>query len=154
MKLLHRNRQDRTESEDYDSGRPLPDEAPEPQPELEEPRLEEPGPTDLSKRDYLAILRRASKKFNADHMTNIAAALAYYAFLAIPSALLVAAGLFSLFAGPHAVTTLIAKLQGILPGQATTLLEGSLRNLTQHRSTGITVLAIGSLPAFWSLTGA
>jgi membrane protein len=154
MKLLHRNRRDRMESEDYEAGRPLPDEAPESQSEREEPRLEEPGQTDLSKRDYLAILMRAFKRFNNDHMTNIAAALAYYAFLAIPSALLVAAGLFSLFAGPHAVTTLIDKLHGIVPGQATSLLEASLRNLTQHQSTGIAVLSIGGALAIWSLTGA
>jgi membrane protein len=115
---------------------------------------EDPGPTELSKRDYVAIFRRAAKKFNDDHMTNIAAALAYYAFLAIPSVLLVAAGLFSLLAGPHAVTTLIDKLHGILPGQATSLLDGSLRNLTHHQGTGITVLGIGGLLAFWSLTGA
>jgi membrane protein len=145
MKLLQRKRT---------KERPLPDQAPEPQPEHDEPRLEDPGPTELSRRNYFAILRRAVKKFNDDHMTNIAAALAYYAFLAIPSALLLAAGLFSLLAGPHAVTTLIDKLHGILPGQATNLLEGSLRNLTRHHSTGITVLSIGGVLAFWSLTGA
>ena len=89
-----------------DTGRPPPDEAPQPQPELEEPRLADPGPTDLSKRDYLAILRRAVKQSNDDHLPNLAAALAYYAFLAIPSALLLAAGVFGLFAGPHAVTTI------------------------------------------------
>jgi membrane protein len=152
MRLLRRNRQS---SADHDDERPpLPDEAPEPQPEREEPRLEEPRPTTLSKRDYLGILRRALKEFNDDHMTNIAAALAYYAFLAIPSALLVAAGLFSLLAGPHAVTTLIDKVHGIVPGQATSLLDSSLRNLTKHKGTGITVLSIGGVLAFWSLTGA
>jgi membrane protein len=155
MKLLHRNRRQRgTDSDEYYGERPLPDEAPEPQPEHEEPRLADPGPSDLSKRDYVAILRRAVKKFKADHMTNIAAALAYYAFLAIPSALLVAAGLFGLLAGPHAVSTVIAKLHGILPGQATDLLEGSLKTMTQHKGTSITVLTIGGVLAFWSLTGA
>jgi membrane protein len=139
MKLLRRGRQAPEVVESQDE-RPLPDEAPE--------------PLDLSKRDYIAILRRAVKEFNDDHMTSIAAALAYYAFLAIPSALLVGAGLFSLFAGPHAVTTLIGKLHGILPGQATSLLEGSLRNLTRHQGTGITVLSVGGVLAFWSLTGA
>jgi membrane protein len=154
MKLLRRNREEQARAEEYESGRPLPDEAPEPQPEHEEPRLEDPGLFELSRRDYFAILRRAAKRFNDDHMTSIAAALAYYAFLAIPSALLIAAGLFSLLAGPHAVATLIDKLHGILPGQATDLLEGSLRNLTRHQGTGITVLSIGGLLAFWSLTGA
>jgi membrane protein len=155
MKLLHRNRrQVGTGSEEYYAERPLPYEAPEPQPEHEEPKLADPGPSDLSSRDYLAILRRAVKKFNQDHMTNIAAALAYYAFLAIPSALLIAVGLFGLFAGPNAVSTVIAKLHGIVPDQATSLLEGSLKTMTQHRGTSITVLTIGGVLAFWSLTGA
>src|SRR5436309_7545695 len=150
MRLLQRRKTEQDDSTE----RPLPDEAPDPQPEHEEPRLEDPGPRQLSKRDYVAIVRRALKEFNEDHMTNIAAALAYYAFLAIPSMLLLAAGLFGLLAGPNAVSTVIDKVQGIVPGEAASLLRGSLRNLTEHRGTGITVLAIGGALAVWSLTGA
>jgi membrane protein len=153
MKLLHR-REDRIETDDYYEPRPEPDEAPEPQPERDEPHYPDPGLTDLSKRDYLAIVRRAFSEFNRDHMTNIAAALAYYAFLAIPSALLLAAGVFSLFAGPHAISTLIGKLHGILPAQATNLLQGSLTTMTQHKGTGVAILSIGAVLAVWSLTGA
>ena len=119
MKLLHRNHTEAEAPDDQHDERPPADEAPEPQPEHDEPRLEDPTPAQLSKRDYLAIVRRAFKEFNNDHMTNIAAALAYYAFLAIPSLLLVAAGLFGLLAGPGAVSTVIGKLHGIVPGQAT-----------------------------------
>jgi membrane protein len=154
MKLLHRKRRDQEQADEHHAERPRPDEAPEPMPEPEEPRLADPGPTELSKRDYIAIVRRGISEFNADHMTNIAAALAYYAFLAIPSALLVAVGIFSLVAGPSAVTTLIGKLHGIVPGQATSLLDSSLRNLIHNKGTGITVLSIGGVLAFWSLTGA
>src|SRR5919198_1560326 len=154
MRLLHRNRQERDERDEQYAERPPPDEAPEPLPEREEPRLEDPGPTDLSKRDYVAIVRRAVKRFNDDHMTNIAAALAYYAFLAIPAALLVAVGTFSLVASPGTVTTVIDKLHGIAPGQATDLLDSSLRNMLHNKGTGITVLSIGGALAFWSLTGA
>jgi membrane protein len=152
MRLLHRGRTEPEEAQD--TRRPLPDEAPEPQPEHDEPLLGEPGATDLSKRDYVAIVRRGLGKFNRDHMTSIAAALAYYAFLAIPSALLVAVGLFSLFAGPHAISTVIGKLNHVMPGQATSLLEGSLKTMTHNRGTGITVLGIGGVLAVWSLTGA
>jgi membrane protein len=148
------NRQQSRADESYYVERPLPDEAPEPQPERGETRLREPGPTDLSKRDYLAILRRALKQFGADHMTNIAAALAYYAFLALPSALMVAAGTFSLVAGPHTVTSLIARLHGVIPTQASGLLEASLRNMTEHKGAGISVLSVGGALALWSLTGA
>jgi membrane protein len=151
MKLLHRNRQD---ADKTDEGRPLPDEAPEPQPEHDEPRLEDPGPTDLSKRDYVAIVKRALKEANEDHITNLAAALAYYAFLSIPAVLLIAAGLFGLLAGPDAVTTLIDKLHGIVPSQASSLLEGSLHRLTQKQGTSITLIAVGGVLALWSVSGA
>ena len=151
MKLRQRTRRE--------EGRPPPDEAPledapQPQPEHRESRLRDPEPTDLSKRDYLAILKRALKEANRDHITNLAAALAYYAFLAIPSALLLAAGVFSLLAGPHAVTTIVDKLGTIIPGQAQTLLSGSLKRMTQHQATGAVVAGIGGALALWSLGGA
>ncbi len=154
MRLLNRNRTEDASEEREQDARPPADEAPEPQPEREEQRLEDPSPTDLSRRDYLAILKRAFKGANEDHVTNLAAALAYYAFLAIPATLLIAAGLFGLFAGPHAVTTLIDKLQGIIPSQASSLLEGSLRRLTQKQGTSITLIAVGGVLALWSVSGA
>ena len=82
-------------------------EAPEPQPEHSEPKLADPTPGSLSKRDYLAILKRAVKESLNDHITNLAAALAYYAFLAIPSVLLVAVGVFTLVADADTVNSLV-----------------------------------------------
>jgi membrane protein len=155
MRLLQRNREKKLEREDQDRhARPLPDEAPEPQPEREEPRLAEPTPTDLSKRDYVAIFRRALKKAMDDHITNLAAALAYYAFLAIPSALLVALGLFSLLADPDTVASLVDKLGKIMPGEATSLIKDSLTQMTQRQAAGATLIGIGGLLAVWSLGGA
>jgi membrane protein len=130
------------------------DEAPEPQPEREEPRLEDPGPSDLSKRDYLAIVKRAFKGANEDHITSLAAALAYYAFLAIPATLLIAAGVFGLVAGPDAVDTLIGKLHGIVPAEVTDLIRGSLNRLTETQGTSITLIAVGGVLALWTLSGA
>jgi membrane protein len=150
MKLLQRTKK----RDDEDATRPLPDEAPEPQPEHEEPRLEDPGPTELSRRDYLAILRRAVSAAGRDHITNLAAALAYYAFLAIPSALLLAAGLFGLLAGPDAVSTVIDKLSQVMPGDATRLVRDSLARLTEKQGTSITLIAVGGALAVWSLSGA
>ena len=88
-------------------------------------------------------------------MTNLAAALAYYAFLAIPSLLLVAVGAFSLFAGPNAVSELVDRLSGVMPREAVTLVNDALRRLTeQQASTGVTMAAVGFILAIWSLTGA
>jgi membrane protein len=130
------------------------DDAPQPQPEREEPKLADPTLTSLSRRDYVAILRRAAKEAMADHITNIAAALAYYAFLAIPSALLVALGLFSLVASPDTVTTLVDKLSTIMPSEATSLLRDNLTQMTEKQATGATLIGIGGLLAVWALGGA
>jgi membrane protein len=159
MRLLQRKSRSEGESQaarddDYYAGRPLPDEAPEPQPEREEPRIPEPGVRDLSKRDYVAIIRRAFKQASKDHITNLAAALAYYAFLAIPSALLIALGVFTLLAGPHAVTTIIDKLNSIMPGQARDLLKGSLTSMTKKQAAGVTLVGVGGFLALWSMSGA
>ena len=153
MKLLQRNRRNEDEAEVVEE-RPAADEAPEPQPEREEPRLEDPSPTDLSKRDYVAIVKRAAKAAKKDHITNLAAALAYYAFLAIPATLLIAAGVFGLVAGPGAVTTVMDKLNGIVPAQVTTLIQGSLTRLTEKNGTSISLIAVGGVLDLWSLSGA
>src|SRR5918998_3916320 len=101
-------------------------EAPQPQPEQEEPTLVEPTPRDLSKRDYFAIFIRGGKESLNDHITNLAAALAYYAFLSIPSLLLVAVGVFSLVGDADAVDRIIQRLEGVAPQEALRLLEPTL----------------------------
>jgi membrane protein len=102
----------------------------------------------------LQIIRRAVKNALDDNVMNIAAALAYFFFLAIPSALLVCAGVFSLVAGPDAVQKIVDRLQGVVPADAIRLVEDSLTRLTQNHGTGITLVAVGGLLALWSLTGA
>ena len=127
---------------------------PQPQPEHEEPRLDDPTPGDLSKRDYFAILFRAVRESLQDRITNLSAALAYYAFLAIPSLMLVAVGVFSLVAGENAVTEIIQRLEGVVPQEALTLLDDTLRRVTETQSnSGLAMIVVGSILAFWTLTG-
>jgi membrane protein len=129
--------------------------APTPQPEREEPRLHDPDLGELSKRDYLAIMVRGAKEALDDNVTNLAAAVAYYIFLSIPSALLVAVGAFSLFAGPNAVQTIMNHLATVMPKSAVTLLGDSLTRVTQaNSSSGLVMIAVGILLALWTLSGA
>jgi membrane protein len=127
---------------------------PTPQPERQERRLEDPGLTDLSSRDYGAIMLRAGKRSLADGITDLAAALAYYSFLALPAVLLVAVGLFSLLASPSAITTLIDKLGTVVPSQTTQLLEGSLRRMNENRGGSLAMTIVGFVLAAWTTTGA
>ena len=129
-------------------------EGPAPQPEHAEPKVSDPGLTDLSKRDYKAILIRAAKKSISDGITDLAAALAYYSFLAIPAVLLVALGLFTLIASPDAITTLMDKIGQVAPSQTTELLGDSLRRLNQNQSSSLAMTIVGFVLALWTTTGA
>ena len=128
---------------------------PQPQPEHGEPRLAEPTLSDLSKRDYMAIFKRALKSSLEDHITNLAAALAYYAFLAIPAVLLVAVGVFNLVADEDLITRIIERLQGVAPQEALTLLEQTMRRVVESQAnSGIALVVVGSVLALWTVTGA
>lgn len=132
----------------------LPEDAPRPQPEHGEPRLADPRLRDLTFRDWKAILLRALKQANADAITDIAAALAYYAFLAIPAALLIAVGVFSRTAGPDTVQSLMDRLEGVVPAEAIDLIEESLTRVTENKSGGLVLIILGFLLALWTTTGA
>jgi len=127
---------------------------PTPQPERDEPRLPDPDLGDLSNRDYRVIVVRGIKSALADNVTNLAAAVAYYAFLAIPSALLVAVGAFSLLAGPNAVDTIMTHLSTVMPKNAIDLLRQSLTRTTQAHSGSFVMIVVGLVLALWTLSGA
>jgi membrane protein len=127
---------------------------PTPQPEQHEPELRDPGLTDLSRRDYKAIVVRAGKEALDDQITDLAAALAYYSFLAIPSILLVALGVFSVFADASAVQSLIDRVATVAPAEATALLEDSLTRMTENSSGGWAIAIVGFVLALWTTTGA
>jgi membrane protein len=128
--------------------------APTPQPERREPKVADPGLTDLSMRDYKAIVIRAGKQALDDQITDLAAALAYYSFLAIPSILLVALGVFSVFAEPSAVQGLIDRVGTVAPAEATALLDDSLTRMAENDSGGIAMALVGFVLAAWTTTGA
>jgi membrane protein len=146
MKLLQKNREAQMRTDEESATEPLP--------EQHEPKVSDPGLTDLSKRDYKAIVVRAGKESLNDQITDLAAALAYYSFLAIPSILLVALGVFSVFAGPSAVQELIDKVGTVAPGEATALLEDSLTRMSQNNGGGIAMASVGFVIAVWTTTGA
>lgn len=125
-----------------------------PAPERHEPELRDPGLTDFTLRDWRAIFTRAGKGALADGVTDVAAALAYYAFLAIPAALLVTLGLFTLLAGPDTVERIMGRLDGVVPPEAITLLEESLTRTLENQGGGIVMIVLGSALALWTSTGA
>ena len=127
---------------------------PTPQPERSEPALVDPGPTDLSRADWLAIFQRAGKESMDDGIPMIASALAYSSFLAIPSVLLLVVGLFTLVAGPDTIQELIDRFSTFMPSEAAQLFGDSLQRLEQKPSTGVVMALVGLVIALWSATSA
>ena len=154
----------RARQREREDGRPLPDEVQledeslpsslKPQPEHAEPQLDDPQLRDLSFRDWRAVFMRAVKQFLEHNGTMLASALAYSTFFAIPSVLLVVVGVFTLLVGPATITALMTHFSAVMPGQAASLLGGSLHRLDQHPSTGITMTIVGFVLAVWATTGA
>lgn len=97
---------------------------------------------------------RAGKSSLADGITDLAAALAYYSFLAIPSVLLVAIGVFTLVASPSDIASLIDRLGAVVPSETTSLLGDSLQRLKDKPSSSAVMTIVGFVIAVWSTTGA
>jgi membrane protein len=132
----------------------LPHGATPPQPERKEPRLPDPRLRDLSLRDWRAILTRGARGALADNVTDIAATLSYYAFLAIPAVLLVAVGVFAQTAGPETIQSMLDRLEGVVPAEALTLIDESLSRVIENRSSGIALIAVGFVLALWTASSA
>ena len=137
-----------TRSAEPQEGRPPPDEAP-----LDDVDEQQVGVRDLRFRDYGAIFKRAGRAALEDQITDTAAAVAYYSFLAIPALLLVSVGVFSIFAGPSAIETIIDKLGSVMPAESVALLENAL-NRTTREGGGLTMIVVGGLVALWTVSGA
>jgi len=104
--------------------------------------------------DWKGIVVRAGKQFREHNGTLLAAALAYSSFFAIPAVLLVATGLFTLFAVPGTIDHLMNQLSGVMPAEATQLLGDSLKRADSHPGSSILVTVLGFVVAVWSVTGA
>jgi membrane protein len=128
--------------------------APLPQPERHERKLADPGLTDLSVRDWVAIFVRAGKESLDDELPMVASALAYSSFFAIPSIVLVVLGLFTLVSEPDTIRELMDRIGTFMPSEATELLGDSLLRLEQQPSAGLLLLIVGFVLAIWTSTGA
>jgi membrane protein len=127
---------------------------PTPQPELDEPRLRDPGLRQLSLRDARAIAIRAVKEALDDGVTNLAGALAYQFFLSIPAMMLIAVGVFGYVAEPSTVDSMLTRLSGVAPPEALSLLRDTLQRQVQNQSGSVVLIAVGSALALWTATSA
>ena len=109
---------------------------------------------EISLGEWGAIVGRAVRESFDDDVPMMASALAYSAFFAIPSMLLLLLGVFTLVADEATISGLVDRLTIVAPSDAATLFGDSLRHLSQRPATGLTLTLLGLGLALWSMTNA
>ena len=114
------------------------------------------SPTDLDKKSWLGVAKRAFSEFKDDNVTDWSAALTYYAVLALFPGIIVFVSLLSLFGqGPDTVQKLLDVIQGIgVPQSALASIKGPIQDVVdlQGGKAGFALIA-GVLGALWSASG-
>jgi membrane protein len=109
-------------------------------------------PTDLGGSGWWAALKRTIKEFREDNLTDWAAALTYYAVLAIFPALIVLVSILGLV-GNSATQPLIDNLGAVAPGPAKEIFTNAIKNLQGSQGAAGVLFVVGLLGALWSASG-
>jgi membrane protein len=110
-------------------------------------------PTDLSKRSWSYVLRKTMHEFSEDQCTDLAAALTYYAVLAVFPAALALVSLLGVFGqADKSVDTVVDTLSPLVSDQMLGTIEPALRQIADSDAAG-TALVFGVLAALWSASG-
>jgi len=112
------------------------------------------SPTDLTKRSWVYVLRKTAREFSRDECTDLAAALTYYAVLAMFPAAIALISLVGLVGqGPQTVQTLLDVLRQAGAGSVVKTVDAPLMSLaTAPRAAGF-AFVIGLASALWSASG-
>jgi membrane protein len=111
------------------------------------------GPTELSRPSWKAVLVRTVKEFQNDNLTDWAAALTYYAVLALFPGVIVLVALLGLLGQfPDTFDALLAILRQVAPS-AVEAFAGPIRAVIAEKETAGALLGFGLLVALWSASG-
>ena len=113
-------------------------------------RPDKPG--ELDKRSWWQALKRTVKEFREDNLTDWAAALTYYAVLAVFPAILALVSVLGLL-GDSTTQSLIDNLGQVAPGPAQDIFTSAIENLQQNQGAAGIMLVVGLAAAIWSASG-
>jgi len=109
-------------------------------------------PTDLDKRSWWDTLKRTVKEFQDDNLTDWAAALTYYAVLAIFPALIALVSILGLI-GDSATDPLIENISQVAPGPASEIVTNAINEISSSQGSAGIALIIGIAGALYSASG-
>lgn len=110
-------------------------------------------PTDLTKRSWTYVLRKTLREFTGDGCLDLAAALVYYAVLALFPGLVAVISLVGVLGqGPQTTQALLDVVGGFAPEDVVSNLKPVIDQLQESQGAGIG-LVVGLLGALWSASG-
>ncbi|MEV7725353.1 YihY/virulence factor BrkB family protein [Streptomyces sp. NPDC087917] len=115
-------------------------------------RDEPDGPAEMPQKSWWAVLKRTAKEFQTDELSDRAAALTYYAVLALFPALLVLVSLLGV-AGRSASDSVLDDLTRLTPESARGIVTDAVRQLQDSGGLGSVLAVVGVLAAVWSASG-
>ncbi|MEV7396988.1 YihY/virulence factor BrkB family protein [Aeromicrobium sp. NPDC092404] len=111
------------------------------------------SPADLHKRSWFYVARKTLREFSKDQCTDLAAALTYYAVLALFPALIALVSLLGVFGqGKSTVDALLKIVDQVGPSSAVDSLRPTIEQLSTAQGAGIALIT-GLLAALWSASG-
>ena len=111
------------------------------------------SPTDLHQQSWVYVVRKTVREFSKDQCTDLAAALTYYAVLALFPALVALVSLLGVFGqGRSSVDALLEIVDQLGPASAVDSLQPTIERLSTAQGAGI-ALVVGLLGALWSASG-
>jgi membrane protein len=109
-------------------------------------------PTQLAAGSWRNVLRRTVREFREDNLTDWAAALTYYAVLAIFPAIIALVSILGLI-GSSATQPLLDNLDKLAPGPARDIFKSAIGNLQHSRGGAGVIFVLGLAGALWSASG-
>jgi len=107
-------------------------------------------PRDIPRPGWKQILLRVWERIGRENISIIAAGVAFYAFLAIPSALTALVALYGLAFDPGNVQRQVTALAGVVPAEALTVISAQLTAVTSSSNSTLGVsFVIALLVAIW-----
>ena len=111
-------------------------------------------PTEIPRRGWFQVLKRAFGEVKKDNVPMLSAGLAYFAFLALFPALIAAVLIYGLVANPADIQQQVGSFSSALPRSARSLITGQLTGIASTSSSALGIgLVISLLAALWSVSG-
>ncbi len=111
-------------------------------------------PSDVPARGWVAIFKRVKAEIKNDHLSLLAAGVAFKALLSLFPTVIAAVTIWGLIASPQEITRQISSFASALPEEASTLLTDQMTQVASGSAGALSLALVGSLLlALWSASG-